>query len=220
MTHRPKRNTLPENPLERYASPMLRALCLTLVAALLLQPSATQAQQAVNGAPLKPGDRLVITLGERTDTIPLREDGHAVIPRVGMLNLSGLGPRAAEDSITRAFAAFVRAPDVRVTALRRIAVQGQVTRADLHYVDATFGLAEALALAGGVGPEGNSKKVDLWRNGTQLGRYDARSGAALQVPLESGDLIIVGRASWWSRNPFIIVSLITSAVSLIIALGQ
>lgn len=197
---------------------MLRALCLT--AALALLPSATQAQGGANSAPLKPGDRLVVTLGELTDTIPLRSDSHAVLPRVGALNLAGLGPRAAEDSITRAYAAFVRTPDVRVTALRRIAVQGQVPRADVHYVDATFGLAEALALAGGVGPEGNSKKVDLWRGGTQVGRYDARSGAALQVPLESGDLVIVGRASWWSRNPFIIVSLITSAVSLAIALGQ
>jgi protein involved in polysaccharide export with SLBB domain len=200
---------------------MLRALALstTLALAAALLPSASAAQMASN-APIKPGDRLVVTLGELTDTIPVRNDGQAVLPRVGALNLNGLSPRAAEDSITRAFAALVRTPDVRVTALRRIAVQGQVPRADVHYVDATFGLAEALALAGGVGPEGNSKKVDLWRDGTQVGRYDARSGAALQVPLESGDIVIVGRASWWSRNPFIIVSLITSAVSLAIALGQ
>lgn len=197
---------------------MRRALCLT--AALLLASSATGAQEGANSAPIKPGDRLVVTLGEITDTIPLRSDSRAVLPRIGPVALGGLSPRAAEDSVARAYAALVRTPDVRVTALRRISVQGQVPRADVHYVDATFGLAEALALAGGVGPEGNSKKVDLWRNGEQVGRYDARTGAALQIPLESGDIVIVGRSSWWSRNPFIIVSLITSAVSLAIALGQ
>ena len=149
-----------------------------------------------------------------------RADGSVVLPAIGRLALAGLTPSAAEDSVLRTYSAIIARPDLRVTALRRISVSGEVPRANVLYVDATFGLAEALASAGGVGPEGNRKKVELWRDGALVGTYDARSGAITSVPLQSGDLVLVARAGWWSRNPFVIVSLLSSAVSLIIALGQ
>lgn len=82
-----------------------------------------------------------------------------------------------------------------------------------------MGLSEALALAGGVGPEGNPRRVELWRDGQLVDRVDARSGAALSQPLASGDIVLVPRSSWWARNPFIVVSLLSNAVSLIIALS-
>jgi protein involved in polysaccharide export with SLBB domain len=195
---------------------MLRSLALVAVFALALAPSATARAQS---APLRAGDRLVVVLADTADTVAVRADGSAVLPRLGSLALAGLDLGAAEDSVARAYRSVVARRDVRVTALRRVVVTGEVPRGDLFFVDATVGLAEALALAGGVGPEGNRKRVELWRDGALVGRFDARSGAALRAPLHSGDIVLVARANWWSRNPFVIVSLLSSAVSLIIALS-
>lgn len=217
-------------PLARgYASAMHRCLCLSriacvLLASVLLLPASGVAQStgagsAVSPAPLKPGDRLLIALADTVDSLPIRPDGHVILPRLGALSLVGLGPVAAEDSVARAYTRIFARRDVRITALRRVVVTGEVPRGDLFFVDATVGLAEALALAGGVGPEGNRRRVEVWRDGVRVSRVNATSGAALRQPLESGDIVLVARSNWWARNPFVIVSLLSSAVSLIIALS-
>lgn len=170
-------------------------------------------------SPLKPGDRLVVVAADSADTVSIRLDGAAVLPRLGPVQIAGLAPAAAEDSVSRAYTAVLSRRDIRVTALRRIVVSGEVPRADIFYVDVTMGLSEALALAGGVGPEGNRRRVELWREGQRVARVDSRSGAALNQPLQSGDIVLVARTNWWARNPFVIVSLLSSAISLAIALG-
>lgn len=188
-----------------------------IAAALLAAaPIASDAQ----GAPLRPGDRILVTLRDTSDVATLRPDGRVILPIVGALSLAGLAPAAAEDSITRAYAAFTRRPDIRVTAQRRITVQGAVRRADVLYLDATSGLAEALAMAGGVSETGHLGKVDLFRNGQSVGRYDARTPATTSVALESGDLILVGERSWWSRNPGVIVSIVSSLLTVAVVLAQ
>ena len=194
------------------------ALRLIALGAVLAVPHQAPAQGA--SGTLRPGDRIVVTVRDTTNSVTIRADGQAVLPLIGPLGLGGLTPAAAEDSALRTYAGFLRRTDIRVTALRRISVQGEVPRADVFYVDGTMGLAEALALAGGVGPEGHRARVELWRNGVIHGRYDSRNGSSLRVPLESGDIVMVGRASWISRNPFVVVSLLSTAVSLAIALGR
>lgn len=193
---------------------MLRIAQFSAVFALFLLPTMAGAQ-----AVLKPGDRLVIAVSDTTDTLGIRADGSVVLPRVGAVAIAGLTPAAAEDSVARAFAKVFSRVDIRVTALRRVVVTGEVPRGDVFFVDATVGLAEALALAGGVGPEGNRRRIELWRGGSMVARVRSTSGAALQQPLESGDIVLVARENWWLRNPFVIVSLLSSAVSLIIALS-
>lgn len=209
-------------PARGYASAMRRFPLLTLLFASLLAARAAASQAPVvpeRQAPLKPGDRMLVALADTVDTLPLRPDGHVILPRLGAVSLVGLGPTAAEDSVARAYTRIFARRDLRITALRRVVVTGEVPRGDLFFVDATVGLAEALALAGGVGPEGNRRRVEVWREGVRVARVRATSGAALRAPLESGDIILVARTNWWARNPFVIVSLLSSAVSLIIALS-
>lgn len=194
----------------------LRALALLLLAVGAVRP-ATAAAQASG---LRPGDRIAVYLRDSLATATLRLDGRVVLPVVGPLALAGLAPAAAEDSVTRAFAAFIRTNDVRVTALRRIVVQGAVRRADVFYVDATVGLAEVLGLAGGVSEEGHFGKIDLFRDGQRVGRFDSRTPATLAVPLQSGDLVLVGERSWWSRNPSVLVSLVASLVTVVAVLSR
>jgi protein involved in polysaccharide export with SLBB domain len=192
----------------------LSALIGTL---LLLLPSAAASAQA---GVLRPGDRILVTIRDTSDVSTIRPDGRVILPMVGALSVAGLQPAAAEDSVARAYAEFTRSPMVRVTALRRITVQGAVRRADVLYLDPTSSLAEALALAGGVSETGHPGKVDLFRNGQSVGRYDARTPTTLNVALESGDLILVGERSWWSRNPGVIVSIVSSLLTVAVVLAQ
>lgn len=194
----------------------LRALALLLLAAAASWPTTGGAQSAG----LRPGDRLFITIRDTASTVIIRTDGRAVLPVVGALAVAGLEPAAAEDSVTRTLAGFVRATDVRVTALRRVVVQGAVRRPDVLFVDATVGLAEALGMAGGVSEDGHRGKIDLFRDGQQLGRYDSRTPSTLNVPLQSGDLILVNERSWWARNPSVLVSLVASVVTVVAVLAQ
>lgn len=194
----------------------MRISVFIAVALLSIAPAPAAAQSG----PLRPGDRILVTLRDTSDVATIRTDGRVVLPIVGALDLSGLAPAAAEDSITRAYAAFTRSPDIRVSALRRITVQGAVRRADVLYLDPTASLAEALAMAGGVSETGHLGKVDLFRDGQSAGRYDARTPATSGVALQSGDLILVGERSWWSRNPGVIVSIVSSLVTVAVVLAQ
>ena len=194
----------------------LRALALLLLAAVANWPAAGGAQSGG----LRPGDRLYVTIRDSASTAIIRMDGRAVLPVVGPLAVAGLEPAAAEDSVTRALAAFVRGTDVRVTAMRRVVVQGAVRRPDVLFVDATVGLAEALGMAGGVSEDGHRGKIDLFRDGQRVGRYDGRTPSTLAVPLQSGDLILVNERSWWARNPSVLVSLVASLVTVVAVLSQ
>ncbi|WKW12453.1 polysaccharide biosynthesis/export family protein [Pseudogemmatithrix spongiicola] len=194
----------------------MRRFTLLTITFLLASASAPVARAQ---APIRPGDRLIVVLADTVDTLPLRADGHVVLPRLGPLHVAGLAPSVAEDSVSRAYTRIFARRDVRITALRRVVVTGEVPRGDVFFVDATVGLAEAIALAGGVGPEGNRRRIELWRGGAMVARVRSTSGAALQQPLESGDIVLVARENWWLRNPFVIVSLLSSAVSLFIALS-
>lgn len=194
----------------------LRALALLLLAAVAGWPSTADAQSAG----LRPGDRLLVSIRDTAVTAIVRTNGSAIIPVLGALAVAGLELDAAEDSVTRALAAYVRANDVRVTAQRRVVVQGAVRRPDVLFVDATVGLAEALGMAGGVSEDGHRGKIDLFRDGQRLGRYDGRTPSTLAVALQSGDLILVNERSWWARNPSVLVSLVASLVTVVAVLSQ
>lgn len=192
------------------------ALCLSAV----MSTTPVRASAQATGAGLRPGDRISVTLRDTAIAVTVRNDGRVLLPVVGPLAVAGLDPIAAEDSVLRAFAAFVRGPEVRAVALRRVVVQGAVRRPDVFYVDATIGLAEVLGMAGGVSEDGHRGKVDLFRAGQRIGRYDGRTPSTLAVPLQSGDMILVAERSWWARNPSVLLSLISSAVTVIVVLQR
>jgi protein involved in polysaccharide export with SLBB domain len=198
---------------------MRTALIALLGLGLAAAPAAPLGAQAAAGA-LRPGDRIIVSRRDTVEQASIRPDGRVVLPLVGALSLAGLTPSAAEDSVTRALAAFSRRPDLRVVALRRIIVQGAVRRPDLYFAESTVGLAEALGMAGGVAEDGHRGKVDLYRDGQRIGRYDSRTPSTLQVALHSGDLIVVGERSWWSRNPGVVVSALASIVTVVAVLAQ
>jgi len=175
------------------------------------------AAQSTVGA-VRPGDRIALVARDTVDTLPIGADGRVVLPFVGPIAVAGLTPRAVEDSVLRSVARVLTRPDVRVTVLRRVIVDGAVRRSGVLYLDETMGLAAAIALTGGVAEEGNPHRIELWRDGRLLGHYATQQLATAPPPLSSGDHVWVARSSWVARNAFFVASLASTLASLIIFL--
>ena len=96
-------------------------------------------------------------------------------------------------------------------ALRRIKVLGSVRTPGLYQVDPTMTVADAIALAGGVSPDGRGDRVDLLREGQRLtGNLEAQTRLG-DTPIASGDQLYVPQRSWLSRNTAVIAAGITAA---------
>jgi polysaccharide export outer membrane protein len=111
--------------------------------------------------------------------------------------------RAAEwisDSLRHAYQQFLKNPSIEITVLRRVAVSGEVAHPGLYPADATITIGDLIALAGGVTPSGNQKKVELLRDGRIL-IAGLGPGTVLQnSPVQSGDQVYVPQRGWFSRN--------------------
>ncbi len=71
----------------------------------------------------------------------------------------------------------------------------------LYPVDATVSLSDALALAGGLTPNGNPNEIRLIRDQQViLLDFDAATLVGMS-DIRSGDQIVVGEKGWIARNP-------------------
>lgn len=165
---------------------------------------------------VRAGDRVALMVRDTVDTVPVTARGLVVLPFVGPLPIAGLPIRTAEDSIVRAMSRVLTRPDLRVEFLRRIVVDGAVRRSTVLFLDETVGMAAAIALAGGLSDEADARGIELWRDGSLVGRFDERTLVNRAPPLDSGDRILVARSPWVSRNAFLVASLASNLVSLVI----
>ncbi len=94
---------------------------------------------------------------------------------------------------------FLNHTSVDVAVLRRVQVVGAVQKPGLYHVDPTMTIADAIALAGGVSPDGRTDRVEIIREGQRL---RAGTGRMLisQSAVQSGDQLFVPERSWVSRN--------------------
>lgn len=199
-----------------YVRPMRhRGLRLGLALGAMCIVTHVTSAQPVTGV-VRPGDRVALLVRDTVDTVPVTALGRVVLPLVGPLPIAGLPIRVAEDSILRAMARVLTRPDLRVEILRRIVVDGAVRRSTILYLDETVGMAAAIALAGGLSDDADARGIELWRDGALVGRFDERTAVNRAPPLDSGDRILVARSPWVSRNAFLVASLASNLVSLVI----
>lgn len=178
--------------------------------------SATAARRAAEVA-VAVGDRLRLRVWREpqfSDEFMVDEQGAVVLPRLGRTLIAGRTIASLQDTLTVRYAEFLRHPEVTVTVLRRVGVQGEVRAPNLYYVDVTKTLREVLAEAGGITEAGNPDRVAIVRDGRQipLGRW--RDGGPLAAELRSGDQVFVARRSWLSRNALAAVSTLGLVVSV------
>jgi polysaccharide export outer membrane protein len=208
------------------------ALSATACLALILAGSpsvAAQTQTQIQepppsvgqGGALKPGDLVRLRIWREEDLsgeFQVNANGVVVFPRLGVYDVNN---ETAEHLVTRLVVDYRRYlinPSIEVTILRRVNILGAVTKPGMYNVDPTITIADALALAGGVTTIGNGDRIEIVRNGTQIGAPVSQLTRIGDSPLESGDQIFVPERSLFQRNTALYSTLISAAVTIAVAL--
>ena len=189
------------------------------------QPGGSANERVANraaAARIQPGDRITLKVFREEewsdDSIFVSERGEATFPKIGTVNVSRFTIGEVGDSLRVRFAKFLRDAEVDVRVLRRVAVNGEVRRPDVYYVDVATSLREAIARAGGLTIEGDPKKVSVVRDGTTT-RISDWQAAETTLDLQSGDQIFVGMKPWIQRNALGIITtaavIISTAVTIV-----
>jgi protein involved in polysaccharide export with SLBB domain len=184
--------------------PIAAAAMLAAAAAPLRaqSPEGTSIARAA-AARVEPGDRIFLKVWrepEFRDTVMVDEHGDVVLPKIGRLRVSSLTISQLRDTVVHRLSGFLRDPAADVTVLRRVSVNGEVIRPDVYLVDVATTLRDVVALAGGVSPSGDARKVIIVRDGraTPVRNWERDNSRASD--LRSGDQVIVGRRSWLALN--------------------
>jgi protein involved in polysaccharide export with SLBB domain len=197
------------------------AFALGMTACSTNPPPASTDRAAVGStASLRPGDAVQVAIWREPDLsgkFQVDEQGVVTFPLLGPENVEGIAPDSLQKSLVAQYTKYVVSPSIKVTLLRRVAILGQVQKPGLYPVDATMTLSDALALAGGVGPDGNENDIRLIRNGDVVRQTLSQATVVGASPIRSGDQIVVGKRSWFSRNLPIVTSLIGAAASISVA---
>ncbi len=169
--------------------------------------------------PLAPGDAIQLAFSREPELggdFPVEEDGTVVLPLLGTRTVRQQSLMDLKRSLLADYGQQIRNQDVRITMLRRVRILGAVKNPGLYRVDPTMTVVDAVALAGGASDQGKLKRVQLFRDGHQVGSH-LDLNARLLPQLRSGDQIVVPERSWFSRNGGYVVAAGISAVGIIIA---
>lgn len=165
-------------------------------------PASPSSAETVQPA-LRPGDAVLLKVyreKDLSDTLRVDENGDLTLPLLGTRSVAGVPADSLKRQLMQAYREYIRRPAIEIRILRRISVLGEVRQPGLYPVDPTYSLTDALALAGGPTGAADRDDIRLLRDGEVLrtGLQEARTLA--ETPLRSGDQIVVGRKSWFSRN--------------------
>jgi protein involved in polysaccharide export with SLBB domain len=209
-------------------------LTLWLVVVIAAAPQQAASQGAVAAAPagadssdaLRPGDLIRLRVWREPDftgDFPVDESGVVMLPRLGAINVSAERPESLKATLTREYQAFLTHTSVDVEFLRRVQIRGAVEKPGLYHVDAVMTVSDALALAGGVSPNGREDKVVIIRAGERLPGTVSGRLLISHTAVRSGDQLYVPERSWISRNPGLIlggISAVSAVLYLVVGSGR
>lgn len=202
----------------------------TLVAVALLATSNLHAQSGVEetarraaAAHLRPGDRIELQFRrdrELSGAVNVNERGEAVFPKVGTLDVTKVTIGTLQDTLLARYSEYLRNPELEVTVLRRIVVNGEVRMPNVYMVDVTSGVRDAIARAGGLLETASKKKVSVIRDGVERRIANWERALGPETDLRSGDQIVVGRKSWLTLNALPVISTSVIVIGLIQSLRR
>jgi protein involved in polysaccharide export with SLBB domain len=210
--------------------PARAAVCWVLgwLVLLLAQPGPALAQNGPTrlagetvAKDIRPGDIIRLRIWREPDLsgdFQVSENALVVLPRLGSTDVSRETSASLERRLVDTYAEFLQHTAIEVTILRRVQILGAVRTPGLYPIDPTMTLSDALALAGGVTPQGNPSRIELVRRGRRMAVEIGQHTRIADSPMESGDQIFVPERSWVSRNPGVVAAALTASVSLVIAL--
>jgi polysaccharide biosynthesis/export protein len=177
--------------------------------------------------PLQPGDVIRLRIWREPDLsgeFALDRDGVVVLPRIGAITAAQYTPQQLEALLRGEYARYLRNPSIEIVLLRRINILGAVRAPGLYPLDPTMTLTDALALAGGVLPDGRQDQVQVFRGEHRLVTQVTGQMRIEDLGIRSGDQLYVPERRWINRNAGIIATVastvISATVSLIIAFSK
>lgn len=192
------------------------------VLGLILMASVAESQQPDPAEPLRPGD--VVRLRIWGDTLvvgdfPVDELGRVVLPRLGARDVRAVSPQSLRDDVVAEYQRMLRNPSVELLTFRRVVILGAVREPGVHHMPTgQSSLSDALALAGGVAPVGRYDRVRITRDGQSVEHRLASDWRTGDIALQSGDEVFVPERPWLSRNQAVMATVISSAVSVLVAI--
>jgi protein involved in polysaccharide export with SLBB domain len=112
----------------------------------------------------------------------------------------GISPDRLREQLTEEYANYLVNTAVNVTLLRRVVVLGEVRVPGQYTVDATQSVADLIARAQGLTPDGNADDIRLLRQGGSFRTNLNGTLSIVEAGIRSGDQIVVGKRPWLSRN--------------------
>jgi protein involved in polysaccharide export with SLBB domain len=194
-----------------------------VASAAATQSEPSRKREAAEMLPLQPGDLIRLRVWREPDLsgeFPVNDVGIAVLPQLGPLDVMSEPPESLRARLVRQLESFLNHSAVDVVFLRRVQIAGAVREPGLYHLDPTMTLGDALALAGGVLPEGRTDKVEIFREGERL--QGTISGRILisHSAVRSGDQLYVPERSWISRNPGTILAGISALTTLLYVVAR
>jgi polysaccharide biosynthesis/export protein len=165
---------------------------------------------------LRAGDALRMAVHNEpglTGEYPVLEDGTVLLPLVGLVHVAGTEFGDVVRRVRAAYAAELLNATLVLQPLVRVRVLGEVRLPGLYLVDATYGMRDVVAEAGGTTPSAVPNRVLLVREGRAQSFHLERGPAGEQPVVKPGDEIIVPRRSWVRENLPILVGAGTSVVA-------
>lgn len=192
---------------------------------LLGAPASGQAVDTVRAEPsppalIRPGDvvRLLINREpEMSGDFPVDLAGIVVLPRLGEIRVLEETAESLEEYLLAEYRAFLRTPAINVTVLRRVNITGSVARPGVYNLDPTMTVEDALAMAGGVNPQGDRGDIQVFRDGERLSTALGQQTAISSSIIRSGDQIYVPEKNWIARNAAVVAAVISATTAIVIA---
>lgn len=199
----------------------LIALAIVLFFPLTARGQAVQsAAKRTALLPVRIGDHVVVHFlrePQLNAEVVVDEHGDAAFPKIGVLQVTRYTIGALQDSLRARYSEFLRLPELEVSVLRRITVNGEVRQPNVYMVDASSTVRDVIARAGGITDVGNRSKVIIVRDGTETRVKNWRDGTDDGADLQSGDQIIVARQSWLALNSLSVLSTAILVTSFVLA---
>jgi polysaccharide export outer membrane protein len=169
---------------------------------------------------LGPGDVVRITVWRRPELsgeFAVAADSSIAHPLYRAVKVAGLPAATVEGRLREFLTRFEENPQLVIEPLLRVAVSGEVRLPSLYMLRPSTSIAQAIAQAGGYTERGRPESVLLVRNGRRLvldlTRPETRQG---QMPIRSGDEIVVEQRQSFFRNVIVPAATILGATASVV----
>jgi protein involved in polysaccharide export with SLBB domain len=114
----------------------------------------------------------------------------------------------------------VREPGIVLTPLRHVVVLGSVNKPGTFLLEPTVTLSGAIALASGVTPEGDLRRIRLVRDDSVRYVVAPKGREIDDIALQSGDQLFVLQRGWVVRNSALLITTLLSITGLVAVLHK